>query len=55
MPVLRKMRISGLPKSEKQTICKAATEGISPKWNMSFQNSVKLSQYDNNNIQFTTV
>jgi hypothetical protein len=49
------MRIPGIKKREKQTICKAATEGFSPRWKMSFQNSGKLGQYECNNIQFTTV
>jgi hypothetical protein len=55
MPVLRKMIIFGIPKTEEQTICKAAIEGISPKWNVSFQNSRQLSQYDCNNSHFITV
>jgi hypothetical protein len=50
-----KIRISGIPNREEQTIYKAATEGISPRWKMSFQNSGKLGPYESNNIQFTTV
>jgi hypothetical protein len=36
MPVLRKMRIFGIPKREEQTVCKAAIDSISPKLNMGF-------------------
>jgi len=49
------MRIVGITNREKQTICKPATEGISPRWKMSFQNSGKLGQYECNNIHFTIV
>jgi len=38
-----RMRISGNPKKEKHIVCKAVTEGISPAWKMSFQNSGKLA------------
>jgi len=38
-----------------QTIYKAATECISPRWKISFQTSWKLGQYECNNIHFTTV
>jgi hypothetical protein len=48
------MRISGIANREEQTVYKAATEGISPRWKMSIQNSGKLGQYECNNIQFTT-
>jgi hypothetical protein len=49
------MRIYGNTKREKQTIYKAATEGISPRWKMSFQNSGKLGQCECNNVNFTIV
>jgi hypothetical protein len=49
------MRIFGITKRDEQTICKAATEGISTRWKMSFQNTRKLGQYECNNIQFTIV
>jgi len=49
------MRISGNPKRQEHTVCKAVKEGISPGWKMSCQNSGKLGQYECNNIQFTIV
>jgi len=52
---IEKIRITEITKTDKQNICKAATEGISPRWKMSFQNSGKHGQYECNNIQGTIV
>jgi len=40
------MRIFGIPKREEQTVCRAAMEGTSPSWKISFQMSGKLGQYE---------
>jgi hypothetical protein len=45
----------GIPKRDKQPICKTASEAILPGWKMIFQNSGKLGQYECNSIQFTAV
>jgi hypothetical protein len=49
------MIISGIPMREEQIIYRAATEGISTRWKMSFMNSGQLGQYECNNIQFAIV
>jgi hypothetical protein len=50
-----KIRISGNPKKEEHTVCKAVMEGISPGWKMRFQNSGKPCEYKCNKTHFTIV
>jgi hypothetical protein len=50
-----KVAMYGIPKRDKQSICKTASEGISPGWKMIFQSSGKLGQYERTNIQFTAL
>jgi len=54
MPVLRRREYLEIQR-DKQTVCKAVMEGISPGWNMSCQNSGKLGQCECNNIQLIIV
>jgi len=50
-----KVTMYGIPKRDKWPICKTASEAISPRSKMIFQNSGKLGQYECNNIQFTAL
>jgi hypothetical protein len=49
------IRIFGIPKREEQMIHRVATEGISPRWKISFQTSGKLDQYEQKSINFILV